>query len=106
MTATTVTTVVLWPEGRLDVPEEVRRQLGIEGGWRCTLEVVNGALVVRPEVAIPDEDLWAYRPEHLADVRAALAEPPEQALRLSPRDLRDLMERRITVEELRARSKQ
>jgi hypothetical protein len=107
MTATIrkTTETMLWPDGRLDVPEEIRQELGISGGWACTIEVVDGALVVRPEEAIPDEDLWAYTPEHRAQLREALAEPPDQALRLSPRDLRDLMERQITVDELRARSK-
>ena len=107
MTATIskATTTMLWPDGRLDVPEEIRQTLGISGGWACSIEIVDGALVVRPKEAIPDEDLWAYTPEHLADVRAALAEPLDQALRLSPQDLRDLMEQRITPDELRARSK-
>ncbi|HEY7036773.1 MAG TPA: hypothetical protein VH482_35930 [Thermomicrobiales bacterium] len=108
MTATIhkTTETMLWPDGHLDVPAEIRQELGIAGGWACTIEVVDGTLVVRPEEAIPDEDLWAYTPEHLADLREALAEPPDQALRLSPRDLRDLMEQRITVDELRARPNQ
>jgi antitoxin component of MazEF toxin-antitoxin module len=97
---------MLWPDGHLDLPADVLRELGVEGGWQCPVEIGNGALVVRPKVAIPDEDLWAYTPEHLADVREARAEPLDQALRLSSRDLMDLMEGRVTVEELRARSKQ
>jgi hypothetical protein len=100
------TTTMLWPDGRLDVPDEILRELGIEGGWECTIGVVDGALVVRPHVAIPDEDLWAYTPQHLEDVRAALVEPLDESLRLSPCDLSDLMEQRITVDELRSRSKQ
>jgi hypothetical protein len=100
------TETMLWPDGHLDVPEEIRQELGIEGGWACSIEVVDGALVVRPQEAIPDEDLWAYTPEHLANLREALAEPRDEALHLSPRDLKDLMERQVTVDELLARSKQ
>jgi|SRR5215211_2706358 bifunctional DNA-binding transcriptional regulator/antitoxin component of YhaV-PrlF toxin-antitoxin module len=108
MTATIskTATTMLWPDGRLDVPEEIRQALGISGGWECTIEVVDDSLVVRPQEQIPDEDLWAYTPEHLAELREALAEPVENDLRLSPRDLKDLMEGRITVDELQARSKQ
>jgi hypothetical protein len=103
---TKTASAVLWPDGHLDVPAEIRQLLGIEGGWHCDLEVVNGTLVVRPQLAIPDEDLWAYTPEHLVHIREALAEPRDQSLRLSPRDIRNLVEGRTTVEELRARSKQ
>ena len=107
MTATIskTATTMLWPDGHLDIPEEIHQALGISGGWECTVEIVDGSIVVRPQERIPDEDLWAYTPEHLAHVRAALAEPVDQALRLSPQDLRDLMEQRITPDELRARSK-
>ncbi len=98
------TYAMLWPDGHLDLPPEVLDQLGLEGGWQCTVAVENGALIVRPELAIPEEDLWAYTPEHLAEAREALAEPRDRALHLSPRDLRDLIERRITPDELRARS--
>jgi len=107
MTATIhkTTETMLWPDGHLDVPEEIRQELGIEGGWACSIEIIDGALVVRPQEAIPGEDLWAYTPEHLANLREALAEPPDQALHLSPRDLRDLMKRRIEADELLARSR-
>jgi hypothetical protein len=104
VTVTQTTTTMLWPDGRLDVPEEIRRQLGIHGGWQCSLEVIDGALVVRPLVDIPDEDLWAYTPEHLAEVREALAEPRDQALRLSAQDLRDVAEGRTSLEDLQSRT--
>jgi hypothetical protein len=105
-TTATETYAMLWPDGRLDLSMEVLDRLELEGGWQCTVEIVGDAIIVRPVIAVPDEDLWAYTPEHLDEVRQALAEPPEEALRLSPRDLRDLIERRTTVDELRARSEQ
>jgi hypothetical protein len=96
---------MLWPDGRLEIPEETRQRLRIEGRWQCSLEVVDGARVVRPQVAIPDEDLWAYEPETHARLLEAARQPPDQAVRFSPRDFRDLAERRVTVDELIARSK-
>jgi hypothetical protein len=57
VTVSKTSATMLWPDGHLDIPEEIRQELGIEGGWQCRIEVVNGALTVRPEVAIPAEDL-------------------------------------------------
>jgi hypothetical protein len=105
MTATIrKTTTMLWPDGRLDVPEEIRRELKIEGGWSCSLEVIDGALIVRPRVAIPDEDLWAYEPDTYARLVEAGRQPIGSGVRASPQDLRDLMEGRIGLDELLARS--
>jgi antitoxin component of MazEF toxin-antitoxin module len=107
MTATVpkTTETMLWPDGHLDIPEQIRRELGLEGGWACTIEVVDGTLVVRPEEAIPDEDLWAYEPETHARLLEAAQQPMESGIKASPRDLRDLMEGRLSVEELIARAK-
>lgn len=107
MTATIIKTTetMLWPDGHLDVPDEIRRELGLEGGWACSIEVVHGALVVRPQEAIPDEDLWAYEPETHARLLEAAQQPLESGIRLSPRDLRDLFAGRVGIDELIARSK-
>ena len=100
----TVITTLLRPDGDLAVPEELRRELGLEGGWQCSIEVVDGALVVRPLGAIPDEDLWAYEPETHARLLEAMEQPLGSGIQLSARDLRDLVEGRVSVEELIARS--
>ena len=107
MTATiskTVTTM-LWPDGRLDVPEEIRVALGISGGWECSIEIVDGALVVRPQEQIPDEDLWLYEPETYARLLEAAQQPLDSGISLSPQDLKDLWAGRVDVDELIARSK-
>jgi hypothetical protein len=71
---------MLWPAGLLELPPEAQAALGIEGGWQCRVEIVNGAMVIRPEEAIPAEDLWAYTREHIARVQEARAEPGGFAL--------------------------
>jgi bifunctional DNA-binding transcriptional regulator/antitoxin component of YhaV-PrlF toxin-antitoxin module len=105
MTAATksATTTLLRPDGRLAVPEEIRRELGLEGGWQCSIEIVNGAIVVRPLGAIPDEDLWAYEPETHARLLEAGRQPIGSGVSASPQDLRDLVEGRVGLEELLAR---
>jgi bifunctional DNA-binding transcriptional regulator/antitoxin component of YhaV-PrlF toxin-antitoxin module len=107
MTAATsaATTTLLRPDGDLAVPEELRRVLGLKGGWQCSIEVVNGVLVVRPLGAIPDEDLWAYEPETHAQLLEAAKQPLDSGIRLSPQDLKDLWTGRVDVDELIARSK-
>jgi hypothetical protein len=105
-TLKTAITTLLWPDGHLDVPEQIRHELGLEGGWQCTIEVVNGALIVRPRTAIPDEDLWAYEPETHARLLEAGRQPVGSGIRASPQDLRDLVEGRVGLDELLARSEQ
>ena len=83
----TATYAMLWPDGHLDLPPEMLADLGIEGGWQCTVEVSGDTIIVRCAVAIPDEDLWAYTPEHLAAVREALAEDPATLKQLSRSEL-------------------
>jgi hypothetical protein len=108
MTATIskTATTILWPDGRLDVPEGIRQALGISGGWECSIEIVDGALVVRPLEQIPDDDLWLYEPETYARLIEAGRQPVGSGISLSPDDIRALAERRVTPEELMARSKQ
>ncbi len=78
-------------QGHLRLPEEVRRELGIEGASLVEVEIDAGTWVLRPTEPIPDEDVWAHTPEHLAMVKRALDEPLTQDLRLSPLDLERLM---------------
>ena len=106
MSATTTRTIstMLWPDGRLDVPEELRRELDLQGGWQCQIAIVDGVLMVRPVVAIPDEDLWAYEPETYARLLEADRQPIGSGVPASPQDLQDLLEGRITVDDLMSRS--
>lgn len=61
-------------EGRITIPVAARRQLGLDGEAQLQAEVRDGALVLRPAVVIPQEDAWAYTPEHLERVARARQE--------------------------------
>lgn len=61
-------------EGRITIPAAARRQLGLDGEAQFQAEVRDGALVLRPTVLIPREDVWAYTPEHLKRVASARRE--------------------------------
>ena len=82
--------------GRLTVPEEVRRVLGLNGETDLLIRVdaPKRTLVLRPVAAsggeedTEDDDSWAYTPEHLAQLARA------------HRDSRQGRVRRMTKEEL------
>ena len=52
--------------GRLTVPADVRRALGLVGETEFEVEVdpSEDALVLRPVVSLRREDAWAYTQEH------------------------------------------
>ena len=85
------TTITMDAKGTLTVPEEARQALAIDGAVFLDLEVVDGSLVLRPGEAVPEEDLWAYTPEHIARVKRALESSPENDLRLTPEQLERLV---------------
>jgi AbrB family looped-hinge helix DNA binding protein len=59
-------TVTMSKDGRLTVPAEVRRQLGLHGETELVYGVdpSNDSIVLRPAVVLYREDAWAYTPEH------------------------------------------
>lgn len=64
-------TVISNREGRLTIPADVRAALHIEGETYWTVEVVGGAVVLRPAVVLPREDAWAHTPAHTSKVKRA-----------------------------------
>lgn len=64
-------TVISNREGRLTIPAEVRAALQVDGEAHWTVEVVDGAVVLRPAIVVPREDAWAYTTDHLAKVQRA-----------------------------------
>jgi bifunctional DNA-binding transcriptional regulator/antitoxin component of YhaV-PrlF toxin-antitoxin module len=85
------TAVVMNAQGRLTVPADARRELGLGGEAHFEAEVRDGELLLRPAVLVPREDVWAYTPEH----RALLARAREDAAhgrtrRLGKRKLSEL----------------
>jgi AbrB family looped-hinge helix DNA binding protein len=83
-------TVTVNAQGRMTIPAEIRRELGIEGESILIVEAQDGRLVAQRAFVIPAEDAWAYTPEHIAKVRKAEA------------DLDAGLGIRMTVDELRA----
>lgn len=56
--------VSMTPTGRMTVPADARRELGISGEADFAVEVEGDALILRPALVLPRADAWAYEPEH------------------------------------------
>lgn len=65
---------VVSKDGHVTLPEATLRELGVQADTAFTLEVKNGAVVLRPDFEIPPEDAWAYTSEHLAGIARARAD--------------------------------
>jgi AbrB family looped-hinge helix DNA binding protein len=86
-------TVTVSESGRLTLPTEVRRQLGLEGETEMEVEVdtEQDAVILRPAVVLRREDAWAYTPEHRELLARAHADSREGRVReLSEEDLKKL----------------
>ena len=59
-------TITMSPNGRLTVPADARRALGLEGEAELEIHVdaALDELVLRPVVILRREDAWAYTPDH------------------------------------------
>ena len=83
------TTVTVNAQGRMTIPAEIRRELGIEGESTLIVETQDGRLVAQRAFVVPAEDAWAYTPEHIARVKQAEAEADAgNVIRMSPDELR------------------
>jgi AbrB family looped-hinge helix DNA binding protein len=84
-------TITVSSDGRLTLPADSRRALGIEAEAELEVEVDGDAIILRPVIVLRREDAWAYTPEH----RALLARAHEDSRtgrvrRLSEAELVDL----------------
>jgi AbrB family looped-hinge helix DNA binding protein len=61
-------------QGRLTLPVEIRRRLGIGEGAQLEVRVSGSAVELRPTTIIAAEDRWAYTPKALASIKRALAD--------------------------------
>jgi AbrB family looped-hinge helix DNA binding protein len=61
-TAETDQDVAMNPAGRVTVPAEVRRTLGLDEEAFFEVEVQKGAIVLRPVAVVPLEQARAYQP--------------------------------------------
>ncbi len=85
------TAVVMNAQGRLTVPAEARRELGLGGEAHFEAEIRDGELLLRPAVLVPREDAWAYTPEHRALLARARADAAQgRTRRLDEGALREL----------------
>lgn len=78
--------------GRLTLPAEARRLLGLDDETEFEVEVdtEGDALVLRPAVLLRREDAWAYTPEH------------RDLLRRAHEDVRDARVRDLSEDDLAA----
>lgn len=86
--------------GRLTVPAEARRALGLEGETEFEVEadLSHDALILRPVVTLLREDAWAYTPEHRATLRRARADARAgDVVRLTEAELLAIAEKRAPV---------
>lgn len=78
------------PNGRLTLPADARRALGLEGEAELEIhvDVAQDELVLRPVVVLRREDAWAYTPEHRDLLARAHADSREGRIhRLSESEL-------------------
>lgn len=66
--------VSLNAQGRLTLPADVRRKLGLGEGSQLEVAVDDDRITLRPARVVAAEDAWAYTSEHLDAVRRALAD--------------------------------
>jgi len=83
---------VMSKSGRLTLPAEARRALGLDSETEFEIEVdsAQDALILRPAVVLRREDAWAYTTEHRALLRRAHADSREG--RVQQRSEHDLLE--------------
>jgi bifunctional DNA-binding transcriptional regulator/antitoxin component of YhaV-PrlF toxin-antitoxin module len=81
-------TVTVNGAGRLTLPIESRRALGIVGETELEVEVDpdRDVLVLRPVIVLRREDAWAYTPEHRALLDHAQADSREGRVRTLDED--------------------
>ena len=84
-----MTLVTMDAEGHLALPEELRQLLQADETTYLLAEAGEGGVVLR---AIPVEDAWAYTPENLRQLEAALADVREgRVLRLSKAEIEQIV---------------
>ena len=96
-----MTNSVMDKEGRVWIPEEMLRALGIDGPVLMTVEVdaASGTLVLRPGESVPEEDWDYYLPERRESWKRADRDHP--GYQLDRADLERLGEDPSFLEEIR-----
>lgn len=61
-------------QGRLTLPADVRRKLGLREGSQLEVALDDDRITLRPATIVVSEDAWAYTRNHIDAVRRALAD--------------------------------
>jgi bifunctional DNA-binding transcriptional regulator/antitoxin component of YhaV-PrlF toxin-antitoxin module len=83
-------TISMSSNGRLTLPSDARRALGIDGetDFEVEVDVERDELILRPVLALRREDAWAYTAENRARLAQAHADAREgRVWSLSEEDL-------------------
>ena len=96
---------VMDKQGRVWVPEEMLRALGIDGPVLMTVEVdaASGTLILHPGEAVPEEDWDCYLPERREVSKRC--DPDHPGYQLDRADLERLGEDPTFLEEIRRNPK-
>lgn len=83
--------------GRLTLPAEIRKEMGLteESTFDVEADPANDVIHLRPRVVIPREDAWAYTPrmrQVVARYRAEVASGTLREFSLSEEDLTKIAE--------------
>jgi bifunctional DNA-binding transcriptional regulator/antitoxin component of YhaV-PrlF toxin-antitoxin module len=85
--------VAMTAGGRLTLPAEARKDLGIYGEAQFQVEVIPGGLILREAVTVPVDDAWAYTPEVRDLVRRSREDAAKgRVVQLSMAELEKLIE--------------
>ena len=68
------TTVAVNAQGRITLPAEARRSLGLTEGAQLDVRVEENEIRLRPARVVLAEDAWAYTPESLASIKRSVAD--------------------------------
>ena len=68
------TTVAVNAQGRITLPADARRSLGLTDGAQLDVRVEDNEIRLRPARVVLAEDAWAYTPESLASIKRSVAD--------------------------------
>ena len=68
------TTVAVNAQGRITLPADARRSLGLKDGTQLEVRIEENEIRLRPARVVLAEDAWAYTPESLASIKRSLAD--------------------------------
>ncbi len=67
-------TVAVNAQGRITLPAEARRSLGLSDGAQLEVRVEENEIRLRPARLVVAEDAWAYTADSVASIKRSLAD--------------------------------